>query len=120
MAYSKDIVERLSLFNNMSFTKKQWEIILIGCGCPKSCHFWMALREYNLIKENKLYTLIDIDTNSYERVYTAYSTYNTTAVMRSYNKKKARERARQSIVRLQAKTLYIINGCVTDIKPTVE
>lgn len=120
MMNHQDVVERLSLFNNMSFTKKQWEIILIGCGCPKSCHFWAALRKCNLIKENKLYTLIDMDTNSYERVYATYSAYNSSAVMKSYNKKKAKEKARQSVERLQSKTLYIINGYITDTKPTIE
>lgn len=120
MAYNKDIVERLSQFNNLSFTKKQWDIILKGCGCPKSSHFWGALRKHNLVKEHKYYTLVDIDTKSYERVYTAYSTYNTEAVMKAYNKRKAKEKARQSVERLQSKTLYIINGYITDTKPTIE
>lgn len=59
------IVEKLSQFNNMSFTKKQWKIILKGCGCPKSCHFWAALRENNLVFHSKMYTLIDMDIHSY-------------------------------------------------------
>ena len=54
MTNQEKVVERLSQFNNLSFTKKQWDIILKGCGCPKSSYFWAALRQDNLIKNNNI------------------------------------------------------------------
>lgn len=117
MAYNKDIVEKLSLFNNLSFTKKQWDIILKGCGCPKANHFWTALRNNNLIKEKRIYTLIDINNESFECIWEKYCGINKAGAKKSYEKKKAREKAEKRQKSLKNTTLYIINGCVTHINP---
>lgn len=118
MAYNKDIVEQLSQFNNMSFTRKQWDIILKGCGCPKSSHFWGALRVHNLQRNQRLYTLIDIDSKSFDTIWTNYCTTNRANVKKSYFKakvkKQIKERKRVDI------TFYMVNGYLTTDKPVRE
>ncbi len=118
MTDQSNIVEKLSLFNNMSFTKKQWDIILKGCGCPKSKHLWTALRSSNMQKEEKLYTLLDINMESFDIVWTKYCTLNRENVKKTYYKKKAIKRAKERQEGFKGITLYMINGYLTDIKPT--
>ena len=72
MTNQEKVVERLSQFNNRSFTKKQWDIILAGCGCPKSSHFWTALKQNNIVKYTKLFTLVNIDNNSFADILHQY------------------------------------------------
>lgn len=118
MAYNKDIVEKLSQFNNMSFTKKQWDIILKGCGCPKSSHFWGALRMHNLQRNQRLYTLLDIDSKSFDTIWTNYCKSNRASVKKNYFKAKAKKQVRErKIVDI---TLYMIDGYLTTDKPTRE
>lgn len=109
-------VERLSQFNNMSFTKKQWEIVLKGCGCPKSAHFWTALKN-NLVKYQRVYTLIDMDIHSYAIILDKYLTTNREYVKKSYNKAKARRQAQQRKESLKGTTFYMIGGVLTTEKP---
>lgn len=118
MANHQDIVEKLSQFNNVSFTRKQWEIVLKGCGCPKSHHFWAALKANNLQKDRRVLTLIDIDTESFEKIWTLYCESNRASVMKTYQKKRAREKAQARRESFKGVTLYLVNGCLTDIKPT--
>lgn len=118
MAYNKDIVERLSQFNNLSFTKKQWDIILKGCGCPKSSHFWGALRAHNLQRNQRLYTLLDIDSQSFDTIWTNYCKSNRASVKKNYFKVKAKKQVRErKIVDI---TLYMVDGYLTTDKPTRE
>lgn len=117
MTYNKDIVEKLSQFNNLSFTKKQWDIILRGCGCPKSPHFWRALRTHNLQIDQRLYTLIDIDSESFDTIWTSYCKSNRESVRKNYLKKKVRRQVREKAVSI---TLYMVNGCLITDKPTRE
>lgn len=107
------IVEKLSLFNNMSFTKKQWEIVLKGCGCPKSCHFWAALRKNNLIKSSRLYTLVDMDIHSYTIILDQYLTANREAVKKNYTKVRAKKKAKERREEFKAITFYMVNGSLT-------
>lgn len=116
MTNHQDIVERLSLFNNMSFTKKQWDIVLKGCGCPKSSHFWTALKTYNLQKNHRMFTLVDINAESFDKVWALYCESNRTNVRKTYYKKKARERVNN----FKGVTLYLVEGYLTDTKPTTE
>ena len=120
MIDQQPIVERLSQFNNMSFTKKQWEIILKGCGCPKSSHFWTALRNLCMWRNAKLYYLADVDSKAFENVWNAYCEANKTYVMKSYNKAKARAKAREKAESLKCFTLYMVNGTLTTEKPEKE
>lgn len=115
MAYNKNIVESLSLFNNMSFTKKQWDIILKGCGCPKSSHFWSALRINNLQKKQRIYTLIDINNDSFNTVWNNYCISNRAGAKKTYLKAKAQKKAKEINI-----TLYMVNGCLTTDKPVRE
>lgn len=118
MAYNKDIVEKLSQFNNLSFTKKQWDIILKGCGCPKSSHFWRALRMHNLQRVQRLYTLLDIDSKSFDTIWTNYCKSNRASVKKAYFKVKAKKQVRErKIVDI---TLYMVDGYLTTDKPTRE
>lgn len=111
------VVERLSQFNNKSFTKKQWEIILKGCGCPKSTHFWAALKQNNLVKYQREYTLIDMDIHSYAIILDEYLTTNREYVKKSYNKAKARRQVQQRRESLKGTTFYMIGGVLTTEKP---
>ena len=117
MTNQEIVVEKLSLFNNMSFTKKQWDIVLKGCGCPKSAHFWTALKQNNLIKESKLYTLVDMDVHSYAIILDQYCTVNRDAVKKSYAKAKARKRAQERSKALTGITFYMVGGMLTTEKP---
>lgn len=117
MAYSKDIVERLSLFNNMSFTKKQWDIILKGCGCPKSSHFWTALKQNNLVKYQRIYTLVDMDIHSYAIILDQYLTANRAYVKKSYDKAKARKKVQERNKAFKGLTFYMVGSALTTEKP---
>lgn len=117
MANLQIIVERLSQFNNMSFTKKQWEIILNGCGCPKSCHFWAALRENNLKRlpkrTSREFILVDIDSDTLNTIWEQYCNANRNAVKKAYNKAKARKKAQERKESLNGITFYMVGGCLT-------
>ena len=120
MPYNKSIVEKLSQFNNLSFTKKQWDIILKGCGCPKSSHFWDALKNIGMNKTKFLYTLLDIDYDKFDTIWNTYCEKNTAYVKKSQHKKRAKELARKRVAMIQTTTLYLVNGCLTHINPTEE
>lgn len=108
------VVERLSQFNNLCFSKKQWDLILNGCECPKSTHFWMALRHHNLlIKNNKKYTLIDVDINSITKVYTSYKEANSKGVKKHLAKVKAQKKAKEC----KGITFYLVGGVLTTEPP---
>lgn len=117
MTNTQDIVEKLSQFNNLSFTKKQWDIILKGCGCPKSPYFWNALRTHNLQRYQRIYTLIDIDNESFDTIWTNYCDLNRANSKKAYFKTKAKNKARARIVDI---TLYMVDGYLTTEKPTRE
>ena len=117
MTDQQPIVERLSQFNNMSFTKKQWDIILKGCGCPKSSLFWTALRQNNLVKYKRIYTLVDMDIHSYAIILDQYLTTNRTYVKKSYDKAKARKKAQERNKVFKGLTFYIVGGVLTTEKP---
>ncbi len=117
MTNHQSIVERLSQFNNISLTKKQWEIILKGCGCPISAHFWTALRQNNLVKHQRIYTLVDIDIHSYAIILDKYTTANRECVKRSYNKAKARKKAQERRNSFMGVTFYMVGGALTTEKP---
>lgn len=112
------VVERLSQFNNLCFTKKQWDIVLKGCECPKSSHFWMALRHNNLlIKNYRRYTLVDVDINSINRVYAQYKEANSNGVKKHIAKIKARQKAKTC----KGITFYLVGGVLTTEPPkTIE
>lgn len=89
------IVERLSLFNNRSFTRKQWDIVFKGCGCPVHQFFWNALKKGNIIKDAWLYRLVDLDMDAYEKAYKEYLKLTREATKKTYAKKKAQRKARE-------------------------
>lgn len=117
MIDQQPIVERLSQFNNMSFTKKQWEIILKGCGCPKSSHFWTALKQNNLVKYQRIYTLVDMDIHSYAIILDQYCTTNRACVKKSYDKAKARKKVQERNKTFKGLTFYMVGGALTTEKP---
>ena len=117
MAYDQDIVERLSQFNNVSFTKKQWDIILKGCGCPKSAHFWTALRQNNLVKCSRLFTLINIDSDSFHIIWESYCCLNRAGVKKAYDKAKAIKQAKERVKSFKGITFYMVGGVLTTEKP---
>lgn len=117
MTDHQDIVEKLSLFNNISFTKKQWDIVLKGCGCPKSCHFWTALKTCNIQKDNRMFTLVDINMESFDKIWALYCEINRAGVKKSYDRKKARKQARERLNNSRSTTLYLVDGYLTEVKP---
>lgn len=120
MTDTKNIVESLSLFNNMSFTKKQWDIVLRGCGCPKSSHFWKALKQTNMTKNSTIYTLFDINNITFNNIWERYCISNRAGVKKSYDKAKAKEKAQESIKSLRGTTFYMIGGVLTTEHPNKE
>lgn len=120
MKDQQPIVERLSQFNNISFTRKQWEIVLKGCGCPKSTHFWNALRQNNLIRYKRTYTLVDMDIHSYAIILDQYSYNNKTAVKKAYDKAKARKKVQERRDSFKGITLYMVGGVLTTEKPEID
>lgn len=117
MTQQEQVVERLSWFNNLSFTKKQWDIILKECGCPKSSHFWAALKRNNLVKYSKTYTLVDMDIHSYAIILEEYNTANRTAMKKTYDKAKAIKQARERRKSFKGITFYMVGGALTTEKP---
>lgn len=120
MTNHKEIVEKLSQFNNLSFTKKQWEIILKGCGCPKSSHFWTALRNLCMWRNAKLYYLADVDSKAFENVWNTYCEANKTYVKKSYNKAKRKAEARAKAEAVKGFVLYSNYGPLSLEKPEKE
>lgn len=117
MTEQEKVVEKLSLFNNLSFTKKQWEIILKGCSCPKSSHFWASLRQNNLVKHSRMYTLVDMDIHSYAIILNQYLTVNRESVKKCQRKAKARESAKKRAKSFTGVTFYMVDGVLTTEKP---
>lgn len=111
------IVEKLSLFNNRTFTRKQWEIVMEGCGCPKSSHLWTALRATCLQKYKRVYTLCDLNTESFTKVMEDYSSRNKSAVSLNYKKKVARKKAEEKRKQFKGLTFYMVGGVLTTEKP---
>lgn len=110
MSHNKDIVEKLSQFNNMSFTKKQWDIILGICGCPKSPNFWKALRQWNLrTRDNNTYTLVNIDNNSFNTIWNNYCISNKRGMPKAEAKKRAQKRREQ----FKGITFFLVGGALT-------
>ena len=120
MTNQETIVEKLSQINNVSITKKQWDIVLKGCSCPKSTYFWAALRQNNLIKNNNIYTLVDIDYCSFLIIWEQYCINNRESVKRAYYKAKAKEKAKKRSTLFKGFTLYMINGTLTTEKPEID
>lgn len=113
----EEVVEKLSQFNNMSFTKKQWEIVLKGCGCPRAPYFWKALKETSLIKRSKMYTLIDMDIHSFAIILDQYQTKNRESVKRSYIKAKMMKKVQERRQSFNGLTFYMVGGALTTEKP---
>lgn len=112
-----NIVEQLSQFNNLSFTKKQWDIILKGCGCPKSTHFWNALKKHCMWKASKQFMLTDINNNTMDIIWKEYCENNRTSVKKAYNKAKARQHAIERNNSFKGITFYMVGGALTTEKP---
>ena len=116
----QEIAKHLSMFNNKTLTKTQWEIVLKGCGCPKSTLFWKCIRDNNLIKYNKAYTLIDINEESFDIVWSNYCSTNRASVKKSYDKQKAYNKARERINSFTGICFYSVNGILTTENPKNE
>lgn len=114
------VVERLSQFNNRGFTKKQWEIVLEGCGCPKSTHFWTALRKNNMQEYRRVYTLMDMDIHSYAIILNEYLTLNREYVKKAQERALKRKKAQERSAKFRGITFYMINGSLTTEKPEKE
>lgn len=120
MKTQDETAKTLAQFNNRTFTKKQWDIILQGCGCPKSSNFWAALRQNNLVKYKKVYTLVDIDTNSYALILDRYSIKNKEYVKKSKNKATVLRKIQERRKTFKNITFYMVNGILTTEKPERE
>lgn len=116
----KEIVDNLSLFNNRTNTKKQWDIIFKGCGCPKSTLFWNALKEKNLEKFKIAYTLFDINSTTFNDIWERYCVANRAQAKKYYNKAKAKAKAKEITKSIKGTTFYIVGGVVTTLKPERE
>lgn len=109
----KHIVENLSLFNNRTFTRKQWDLILKACGCPQSAQFWQALRTNNLERYKLAYTLVDLNEESFNKVIEEYLEAARTSMRKSKAKAVAKAKARAC----KGVTLYMVDGVLTTERP---
>lgn len=117
MVNHKDIVEKLSQFNNMSFTKKQWDTILKGCGCPKSSHFWAALNQHVMTKSSRSFTLLGFTSESFNEVWKSYSQANVYSVNKCMRKKEAMKRADERRKQFRGHTFFMVGGVLTTELP---
>lgn len=84
------IFHNLIGFNGFTLSKKQWEVILRGCECPKSYLFWRALRNNVLTKlQTNVYRLHISSMCDIEQVWNEYCEDNRAFVKAAYYKKKA-------------------------------
>lgn len=120
MTNHQEVAEKLSQFNNLSFTKKQWEIVLKGCGCPKSTHLWTALRKKNIQAHTSMYTLVNMDIKAFEEVWSIYTSLNRAAVNKHLEIKRRKEIIAQRRATFTGVTLFMVNGCLSPFKPERE
>ena len=115
----QEISEKLAIFNNISLSKRQWDIILPACGCPKTSHFWTALRKLGFMRKEKhnCYTLIDMNLEALNNTWELYLTYNRYNVNKSHKKKVIRAAMKLKPVNI---TLYLINGALTDEREIID
>lgn len=115
-----EIAEKLVLFNNRTFTKKQWAIILKGCGAPTSPHFWKALKENNMIEDDKHLIMVDLNVEALNHIMTIYRTKTNESSKKSYHFKKLKEKARERVNNTKGHTFFIVNGVLTTERPIEE
>lgn len=117
-----EITEKLQLFQNLTLTKPQWEVILKGCNFPKSTHIWSALRELILLKQGTypLYTLTTINEELVEQVISRYKEMNCSYAKAYYSKKRKEKKAKERSESFKAFTLYMVGGVLTTEKPSFE
>lgn len=115
-------IEKLQLFQNITLSKQQWEVILKGCDFPKSTLLWTVLRESILVKLDSypLYTLISTTKEEIEKAINKYKELNNQCVKAYYNKKKKEKEAKERSKSFKAFTLYMVGGVLTTEKPSYE
>lgn len=115
-------IEKLQLFQNITLSKQQWEVILKGCDFPKSTLLWTVLRESILVKLDSypLYTLISTTKEEIEKAVNKYKELNNQCVKAYYNKKKKEKEAKERCKSFRAFTLYMVGGVLTTEKPSFE
>lgn len=124
MNKKQQTIELLSKFNHRTFKRDQWDIILNGCGCPKTGQFWMALRNICMSKEicfgNTSTYKLEATKEDFENVWKEYSDLSSKYTKTYNNKKEAKQKAMESVKRMSKIQMYIVNGCVTTEKPENE
>ena len=115
-------IEKLQLFQNITLSKQQWEVILKGCDFPKSTLLWTVLRESILVKLDSypLYTLISTTKEEIEKAINKYKELNNQCVKAYYNKKKKEKEAKERSKSFRAFTLYMVGGVLTTEKPSFD
>ena len=115
-------IEKLQLFQNITLSKQQWEVILKGCDFPKSTLLWAVLRESILVKLDSypLYTLISTTKEEIEKAINKYKELNNQCVKAYYNKKKKEKEAKERSKSFKAFTLYMVGGVLTTEKPSFD
>ena len=115
-------IEKLQLFQNITLSKQQWEVILKGCDFPKSTLLWTVLRESILVKLDSypLYTLISTTKEEIEKAVNKYKELNNQCAKAYYNKKKKEKEAKERCKSFRAFTLYMVGGVLTTEKPSFD
>lgn len=106
------IFNNLVLFNNSIATKREWEIILKGCGAPKNTYFWSALREHCLFKYNRVYKLQDLNLEVFETIWNQYCQNNREKVRKSNDKKKRKTKIAEQLSKIEPRKVCVVNGVV--------
>lgn len=117
----QQILENLSLFSNRTFTKKQIDVLLCGCGCPKSMQFWQSLRQNAIEKTSfgsvNVYRFKEITYELFDLIWQDYINTATKYNNTSRQRKEAKMKAKESNERISKTTIYIVEGRLTDEKP---
>lgn len=107
-----EIADKLSLFNNITMSLTQWNIVLKGCGCPNAGYLKQVLRERVLKKTTNGYTLTGINQESFAHIWEEYCTRNRASVQKVYDRAKAKAQAREACIRIAQTRFKTVDGVI--------
>lgn len=117
----KQLTANISLFSGEIVNISQLNIILIGCGFPKSQLLNKVFREYCCTEfSKKNIEITNVSSEKLQEVLKEYSKRNIESVNYYAKKKQAKLKAINSSTSIAATRFYIINGVLTTEKPEKE
>lgn len=106
----QESISKLLQFNNCSFTKKQWNIILNGCNCPKSAAFWMIFKNNCEILDNNKYLLLNANEEKLQQIFQSYLEVSLSYTKKYQDKIKRKAKIEKWRNNYSHNTHILING----------